>query len=76
MYRLFLKESGCYGISNEVKAISQTGDRSFGRRRTGRALHVLCAAGCRLPRLHQPAHARYSIFPNDHHGRTAAAGRF
>ena len=32
MYRLFLEKSGCYGISNEVKAISQTGDRSFGRR--------------------------------------------
>lgn len=34
------------------------------------------AAGCRLPRLHRPAHARYSIFPNDHHGRTAAGRAF
>lgn len=35
-----------------------------------------CSAGCAVSRLHRPAHAGDFVFPDDGHGRAAAAGLF
>ena len=60
----------------ETQTIHSAGNGPHRSRCAGRCLRLLCSAGCAVSRLHRPAHAGDPVFPDDGHGRAAAAGLF
>ncbi len=59
-----------------TQTIHSAGNGPHRSRCAGRCLRLLCSTGCTVSRLHRPAHTGDPVFPDDGHGRAAAAGLF